>query len=90
MKSAPKTYADVNGLITMLLVACEDPEINTTLERLLSHSDEQRKTFLRDLLVTLRDKNAPLELIEAMACLLDDRVAELAYQEIYRCARKLR
>ena len=90
MSALPQTYADVDGLITMLLVACEDPEINSTLERLLSHSDEQRRMFLRDLLVTLREKNAPAELIEAMACLLDDRVAELAYQEIYRCARKLR
>ena len=90
MSSSPQTYGDVAGLINMLLVACEDAEINTTLERLLSHPDGQRKRFLRELLVTLREKDAPADLIEAMACLLDNRVAELVYQEIYLCGRKLR
>lgn len=85
MNSVPSTYGDVADLINMLVAACEDPDINTILERLLSQPDEPRKMFLRGLLVTLREKQAPVDLIEAMACLLDDQVAELAYQEIYRC-----
>ena len=87
MKSERKIYADVSGLITMLLVACEDDEINATLKHVLSQPNHRRQTFLKKLLLTLREKKAPADLIEAMACLIDDTVAEQAYVEIYRCKR---
>ena len=29
---------------------------------------------------------APADFVQAVGCLLDDRVAERAYEEIYRCA----
>ena len=90
MNFVPRAYAEVTGLITMLQVACEDADINKTLETLLSQPDEYRRTFLKDLLVRLREKQAQTELIDAMACLLDDAVAERAYQEIYRCSRDSR
>ena len=51
----------------MLLVACEDEEINATLKQLLSQPNHRRQTFLKKLLLTLREKKAPADLIEAMA-----------------------
>ena len=49
MKSERKIYADVSGLITMLLVACEDDEINATLEHLLLQPNHRRQNFLKKL-----------------------------------------
>ena len=52
MKSERKTYADVSGLITMLLVACEDDAINATLKHVLSQPNHLRQTFLKKLSLT--------------------------------------
>ena len=71
----------------MLLVACEDDAINATLKHVLSQPNHLRQTFFKKLLMTLREKKAPADRIEAMACLIDDTVAEQAYVEIYRCKR---
>jgi hypothetical protein len=89
MTSAPETYGDVDGLIMLLLVACEDPGINTTLEHLLSQPDTLRRAILVELLAKLRAQSALPTLIEAMACLVDDQVAERVYAEIYQCGRSM-
>ena len=90
MASNPRTFAEVDGFIDMLLAACKDEEMNRTLEMLLSQPDAQRKAIVYRLLDRLRDKKAPPALIEAMACLLDDAAAEKAYEVIFQCGRKLR
>lgn len=87
MSERAQTYGDVKGLITLLMVACEDPAINTTLQQLLSQPDARRRAVLVELLARLRAQSALPELIQAMACLVDDEVAERAYREIYLCAR---
>lgn len=89
MSKVAQSYGDVNGLITLLLVACEDPLINTTLQQLLSQPDARRRAVLVELLARLRAQSALPELVEAMACLVDDDVAEQAYREIYQCARAI-
>jgi hypothetical protein len=43
--------------------------------------------MLVELLARLRAQSALPELMQAMACLVDDEVAERAYREIYLCAR---
>lgn len=43
------------------------------------------KTTVRKLVERLRENAALPELIDAIVCLLDDDVAEKAYQAIYRC-----
>ena len=49
--------------------------------------DRQRQAvvhaWVRDLLVA----EAPHDFVQAIACLLDDRVAEKAYEVIFQCRR---
>jgi hypothetical protein len=71
----------------LLKAACNDPEINATLERLLSMPDERRQglvhTWVSDLLIA----EAPKDFVQAVACLMDDAVAEKAYEVIFKCGR---
>ena len=77
----------MEGFIGLLVAACNDPGINSTLERLLSMPDERRRglvhTWVSDLLI----EKAPQDFIQAVACLMDDAVAEKAYEVIYQCKR---
>jgi hypothetical protein len=75
-----KTVGDEEGFIALLRTACDDRAINSTLERLLSLPD----SWVSELLVN----GAPQEFVRAIACLLDDRVAEKAYEVIFQCSRK--
>ena len=83
----PRSVAEVEGFVDLLVAACNDPEINATLERLLSMPDERRRglvhTWVSDLLI----QEAPKDLIQAVACLSDDAVAEKVYEVIYQCRR---
>ncbi len=90
MVANPHTYGEVEGFINMLLAACEDSSMNRTLEMLLSQPDERRRAIVAKLIQRLKESDAPQSLIEAMACLLDDAVAEKAYEVIYQCAQKLK
>ena len=90
MDSHHSTYGEIDGFVNMLLAACEDSRINDTLEMLLSLPDDKRRSVIERLLARLRAQQAPQDLIEAMACLLDNMVAEKAYEVIYRCARKIK
>ena len=88
--SAPRSVAEVEGFVGLLVAACNDPEINATLERLLSMPDEKRKglvhTWVSDLLI----QEAPTDFVQAVACLMDDAVAEKAYEVIYNCRRGMK
>jgi hypothetical protein len=85
----PKTYADVDGFVAMLMAACDDAGINDTLEQLLSQPDARRRDMLRVLIDNLREERAPAHLIDALICLQDDAVAEKAYAAIHQCPRPL-
>ena len=87
MASVPKTYGEVEGLVTMLMAACEDMGMNQTLEMLLAAPDDRRRAVVRELLERFRQAGAPQSLHDAFVCLLDDDVAEKAYQVIYQCKR---
>ena len=84
----PRTYGEIEGFIDMLLAACEDASMNETLEMLLSQPDDKRRAMVAKILERLRTRKAPQKLVEAMACLLDDEVAERAYEAIHNCPRK--
>ena len=90
MSTIPRTYADVQGFINLMLVACEDATINSTLQDLLSLPNDSRKAAVYKLVTHLRATTAMPELIDAIACLLDDEVAEKAFQAIYHCERVAR
>ena len=71
----------------MLRAACEDRTIYERLEHLLAMPDEKRQgvvhAWVNDMLIA----SAPQDLIQAVACLMDDRVAEKAYEVIFNCRR---
>ena len=88
MAAIPSTYAEVESFITMLQVACEDASVNATLQELLSQPDLMRRTIVHRLAERLRSNLAPPDFIDAIVCLLDDEVADKAYEVIYKCARE--
>jgi len=81
------SVADIDGFIDMLRAACVDSSVNATLRALLSLPDKKRKAMVLMLVKDLASKNAPRELIEAISCLVDDTIAEKAYEVIYHCTR---
>ncbi len=83
-----RSVADIEGFVGLLRAACDDPQINTTLERLLAMPDAQRQGIVHSWVSDLIIAEAPRELIEAVGCLIDDAVAEQAYAVIYQCRRK--
>jgi len=83
----PRTVADVEGFVSLLLAACNDSRINTTLERLLAMPDEKRRGLVHAWVTDLIIEEAPRDLLQAVACLMDDAVAEKAYEIIFKCKR---
>ncbi len=86
----PKTVGEVDGFITMLLAACENKVVYDRLEALLILPDLRRKAELNALITDLMIRKAPRDLITALACLTDDKVAEKAYEVIHKCQRQAR
>lgn len=79
------TYGDVDGFVAMLMAACEDAVMHESLKLLLSQPDDRRRLAVRFLLDRFRCAGAPKSLQDAFVCLLDDGVAERAYEIIHRC-----
>lgn len=86
----PRTYGDIDGFIVLLEVACEDASINATLQQLLSLPNDARRAAVHELTLRLKREGAQEELIEAIACLIDDDIAEQAFVRIFECARETR
>lgn len=85
---APRSVADIEGFVGLLKAACDDPQINATLERLLAMPDAQRRGVIHAWITDLLIAEAPRDFIEAVGCLMDDAVAEKAYEVIYQCRRE--
>ena len=83
----PRSVAEIESFITMLQVACEDREINDRLAKLLSLPDPKRQAVLHAWVSDLLIAQAPRDFTAAIACLLDDTVAEKAYEVIFQCKR---
>ena len=86
-RPAPRTVGEIDSFVTMLLAACEDEKMHGHLERLLSLPDEQRQATVHAWVTDLLVAEAPPDFIHAVACLMDDRVAEKAYEVIFKCER---
>ena len=82
-----KSVGDIDSFITMLRVASEDPAINGRLEQLLALPDEKRRALVHTWLSDLIIAEAPQHFTTGIACLLDDAVAEKAYEVIFKCKR---
>jgi hypothetical protein len=88
MKQAPpRSVAEVDGFVNLLMAACNDPKVNATLERLLSMPDEKRRGLVHTWVTDLLIEEAPRDLVQAVACLADDAIAEKAYEVIFNCGR---
>jgi len=87
MDDKTHSVSDIESFIDMLRAACEDRQMRHTLERILSQPDKKRKEIIMVLVEDMVNKQAPVSLIEAIACLRDDAIAEKAYEVIYRCTR---
>jgi hypothetical protein len=82
-----RSVGEIEGFISLLRAACEDQGVNAALQKLLSMPDQQRKAFLHGWIADLMVKQAPRDFIEAIACLMDDAVAEKAFEVIFQCRR---
>jgi len=71
----------------MLRAACDDTTMNAQLQWVLSLPNEQRQTFVRSWVNDMLTNAAPQDLVQAIACLLDDQVAEKAFEVIFQCQR---
>jgi hypothetical protein len=83
----PHNVGEIDGFIDLLRASCDDQSINTALEKLLSMPDEKRQVFVHNWVTDLVMQGAPRAFTQAIACLLDDAVAEKAYEVIYQCRR---
>jgi hypothetical protein len=83
----PKSVAEIESFVTMLQVACEDASVNDRLVQILSLPDEQRQSLVHMLVSDMLIAKAPRDFVAAIACLSDDRVAERAYEVIFKCKR---
>ena len=84
---SPRTVGEIETFVTMLKVACEDDTVNRQLQRVLSMPDNKRQAVIHSWVSDLLIAEAPQDFIQAIACLLDDAVAEEAYEVIYQCRR---
>jgi hypothetical protein len=84
---APKTVGEIDSFVTMLRAACDDRKVHERLERLLSMPDEKRQSVVHAWVNDLLIAEAPRDFIQAIACLSDDRIAEKAYEVIFKCRR---
>ena len=87
-QGTPRSVAEIESFITMLQVACEDHEVNDRLTKLLSLPDPKRQAVLHAWVSDLLIAQAPRDFTAAIACLLDDTVAEKAYEVIFQCKRE--
>lgn len=81
------TVAEVAGFIDLLRTACDNQSVNDALEKLLSQPDTVRQAMVHNWVSDLLLRDAPRDFTRAIACLLDDRVAEKAYEVIFQCRR---
>ena len=69
---------DNEEFVTLIQVARENEDIRNQLLVILSQDAFNRASIINSFIEDMRIKNAPKELISAIACLLDDDVAERA------------
>ncbi len=87
MSEASRSVAEVDGFVDLLRAACNDERINSTLRRLLEMPDGRRQGVVHAWLTDLLIEGAPKPFTQAVACLMDDAIAERAYEAIYQCKR---
>lgn len=80
-----RSVAEIDGFVDLLKAACADQQINATLERLLAMPDAQRQGVVHAWVTDLLIAEAPRDFVQTVACLIDDAIAEKAWEVIYQC-----
>lgn len=88
MNTPPRSVAEIEGFVGLLRAACDDEKINATLQRLLEMPNAQRQGVVHAWVTDRLIAEAPREFVQAVACLIDDAIAEKAYEVIYQCRRE--
>lgn len=88
MNTPPRSVAEIEAFVGLLRAACDDKKINTTLQRLLEMPNARRQGVVHSWVTDLLIEGAPREFTQAVACLMDDAIAEQAYAAIYQCRRE--
>ena len=86
-QTPPSSVAEVEGFVNLLRAACNDPKVHASLERLLCMPDDKRQTVVHNWVNDMLIEGAPRDFVQAVACLMDDAVAEKAYEVIFECKR---
>lgn len=86
-RTVPRSVAEVDGFIDLLRSACSDAGVYAALEKVLTMADERRRGMLHTWITDVLTAGGPPKLVQALACLMDDAVAEKAYEAIFRCHR---
>jgi len=85
-----RSVGEVESFIALLRAACDDRSINDTLEKLLSQNNTRRQALVHSWVSDLLLQEAPRDFTLAIACLMDDAVADKAYEVIFQCRRPCR
>lgn len=83
----PASVGQIEGFITLLRAACDDPGVRERLGRLLALPDDRRRALVNAWVSDLLIGQAPRDFTMAIACLLDDAVAAKAREVIQACRR---
>lgn len=84
---SPRSVADIGTFITMIAAACDDPAVSKRLAQLLEMPDQKRQGLVHAWVTDLLVAQAPRDFVQAIACLMDDKIAEKAYEVIFKCRR---
>jgi hypothetical protein len=87
MSTLPRSVAEIEAFVGLLKAACSDEKINATLRRLLEMPDSRRQGVVHAWVTDLLIEGAPREFTQAVACLMDDAIAERAYEAVFECRR---
>ncbi len=77
-KKQPRPAADNETFVRLIQVARENPAIRNRLKTILSLETFHRKSALNTFIEEMRLKGAPQEFVSAIACFLDNVVANKA------------
>ena len=76
------TVGDNDTFVTLMRVAQEDSEIREVLDAILGQPSLRRKYELSRLIERMKAQGAPADFVLAIDALLDDQVADKAYEMI--------
>lgn len=87
--SPQPSVGEVDSFIDLLRLACDDGQIHATLLRLLAQDPPRRQALVHNWVGDLLVNEVPRKFTQAIACLMDDAIAEQARAVIQGRCRPL-